>query len=55
MFKYNDSSMQGEVYSNMNSGVLEVKLHKVHFADKFYRAKLGRRRRICLQSAASAV
>ena len=35
MFKYTDPSLWGEVYLNMNSGVLELKLHKVHFADKY--------------------
>ena len=30
-----------EVYSNMNSGVLQLKLHKVYFADKFAGAKVG--------------
>ena len=55
MFEYSDPSLQGEVYSNMNLDVLELKLHKVHFADKFSGAKLVRRRRTCLQSAPSAV
>ena len=32
-FKYTQ-----EVYLNMNSGVLELKLHKVHFGDKFSEA-----------------
>ena len=39
----------------MNSGVLELKLHEVHFADKFSGAELARQRRTCLQSAPSAV
>ena len=43
MFEYTDPSLRGEVYSNMNSGVLELKLHEVHFADKFSGAELGRR------------
>ena len=34
MFKYTDLSLRGEVYLNMNSDVLELKLHKVQFADK---------------------
>ena len=55
MFKFTDPSLQGEVNSNMNSGVLELKLHKVHFADKFSGAELARKRRTCLQSAPSAV
>ena len=45
MFEYTDPSLRGEVYSNMNSGVLELKLHEVHFADKFSGAELARRRR----------
>ena len=44
MFEYTDPSLRGEVYLNMNSGVLELKLHKVHFADKFSGAELARRR-----------
>ena len=40
MFEYTDPSLQGEVYSNNNSGVLELKRHKVHFADKFSGAAL---------------
>ena len=55
MFEYTDPSLRGEVYSNMNFGVLELKLHEVHFADKFSGAELARRRRACLQSARSAV
>ena len=43
MFEYTDPSLQGEVYWNMKSGVLELKLHKVHFADKFSGAELARR------------
>ena len=39
MFKYTDPSLRGEVYSNMNSGVLELKLHEVHFAVKFSEAE----------------
>ena len=31
--------MGGEVNLNMISGVLELKLHGVHFADKFSRAE----------------
>ena len=55
MFEYTDPSLLGEVYSNKNSGVLELKLHKVHFADKFSEAELARLRRTCLQGALSAV
>ena len=55
MFEFTDPSLRGEVNSNMNSGVLELKLDKVHFADKFFRAELARRRRNFLQSAPSAV
>ena len=55
MFEYTNQSLRGEVYSNMNLGVLELKLHEVHFADKFSGAELARLRRTCLQSAASAV
>ena len=55
MFEYTDPSLQGEVYSNMNLGVLELRLHKVHFGDKFSEAELARRRRPCLPSAISAV
>ena len=55
MFEYTDPSLRGEVYSNMNSGVLEMKLHEVHFAVKFSGAELARRRRTCVQSALSAV
>ena len=36
--------LQGEVNLNMNLGVLELKLHEVHFADKFSGAELARRR-----------
>ena len=53
--EFTDPSLRGEVNSNMNSGVLELKLHEVHFADKFSGAELARRRRTCLQSAPSAV
>ena len=35
MFEYTDPNLRREVYSNMNLGVYELKLHKVHFADKF--------------------
>ena len=55
MFQYTNPSLRGEVYSNMNSGVLELKLHEGHFVDKFSRAKLASRRRTCLQSAQIAV
>ena len=55
IFEFTDPSLRGEVNSNMNSGVLELKLHEVHFADKFSGAELARRRRTCLQSAPSAV
>ena len=55
MFEYTDPSWQGEVYSNMNPGVLELKLYKVHFADMFSRPKLARRRITFLLSAPSAV
>ena len=55
MFEFTDPSLRGEVNSNMNLGVLELKLHEVHFADKFSGAELARRRRTCLQSAPSAV
>ena len=55
MFEYTDPSLWGEVYSNMTSGVLELKLYEVHFADKFSGAMLARRRRTCLQSVPSAV
>ena len=48
-------SLGVEVNSNIYSGVIELKLHEVHFADKFPGAKLARRRRTCLQSAPSAV
>ena len=53
--KFTDPSLQGEVNSNMNLGVLELKLHEVHFSVKFSGAELARRRRTCLQSAPSAV
>ena len=43
MFEYKNPSLRGEVYSNMNSGVLELKVHEVHFAVKFSRAELARR------------
>ena len=55
MFEYTNPSLRGEVYSTMNSGVLELKLHKVHFADRFSGAELARQRRTCLQSTPSAV
>ena len=45
MFEFTDPSLQGEVNSNMNLGVLDLKLHVVHFADKFSEAKLVRLRR----------
>ena len=35
MFKHTNPSLQGEVYSNMNLYVLELKLYEVQFADKF--------------------
>ena len=38
---YTDPSLRGEVYSNINSGVLELKLHKVQFANKFSGAELA--------------
>ena len=38
MFEYNNPSLQGEVYLNMNMVVLELKLHKVPFAVKFSEA-----------------
>ena len=43
MFEYTDPSLRGQVYSNINSGVLELKLHEVHFAGKFSGAKLARK------------
>ena len=55
MFEFTDPSLRGEVNSNMNSGVLELKLHKVHFADKFSSASQARLRRTCLLSAPCAV
>ena len=55
MFEYIDPSLRGDVYSNMNSGVLELKLHEVHFADKFSGAEFVRRRRTCLLIEPSAV
>ena len=39
MFEFTDPSLRGEVNSNMNLGVLELKLHSVHFADKFSGAR----------------
>ena len=36
---------------NMNSGVLELKLQKMAFADEFSKSELARLRRTCLQSA----
>ena len=44
MFKYTDPRLRGEVYSNMNLSVLELKLHKVIFTDKFSEDKLARQR-----------
>ena len=55
MFDYTDLSLQGKVYLIMNSGVLELKLHEVNFADKFSGDELARQRITCLQSAPSAV
>ena len=55
MFEYTNQSLRGEVYSSMNSGVLELKLREVHFPDKFSKAELARLRRTCLQSSPSAV
>ena len=55
MFEYTDPSLQREVYSNMTSGVLELKLHEVYFADKFFGAKLARQIITCIQSVMSAV
>ena len=55
IFEFTDPSLQGEMNSNMNLGVLELKLHKVHLADKFSKAELARLRRIFLQSAPCAV
>ena len=53
--EFTNPSLRGELNLNMNSGVLELKLHEVHFADKFSGAELAWRRRTCLQSAPSAV
>ena len=44
MFEYTNPSLRGEVYSIMVMGVLELNLHKVHFAEKFSGAVLARRR-----------
>ena len=55
MFEFTDPSLRGEVNSNTNSGVLELKLHEVHFAHNFSGAELARQRRTCLQGAPSAV
>ena len=53
MFEFTDPSLRAEVNSNVNLRVLELKLHEVHFADKFSEAELARLRRTCLQSATS--
>ena len=55
MFQYTDPILREEVYSNWNSGVLYLKLHEVHIADKFSEAKLARLRRTGLQSAPGEV
>ena len=39
MFEFTDPSLRGEVNSNMHSGVLELKLHEVHFAEKVLRSR----------------
>ena len=49
--KYSSLSLQGEEYLNLASGVLELKLHKVHYAAKS--SELARR--TWLHSAPSAV
>ena len=43
--EYTGPSLRGEVYSNMNSGVLELELDEVHFAEKFSGDELARQRR----------
>ena len=45
MFEYTYWSLPGEVYSNMDLGVLKLKLLEVHFANKFSGAELARQRR----------
>ena len=50
MFEFRDPSGPEKVNSNINVGVLEFKLHEVHFGDMFSEANLVRLRRPCLQS-----
>ena len=55
MFELTYPSLDKDVNLNMNLGVLELKLHNVHFTDKFSKAQLASLRRTTLQSAWSAV
>jgi hypothetical protein len=55
MFDFTSPGKLGSVNSNMKSGVLGLKLHMVHFAEKFSGVKLARQRRTFLQSTPSAV
>ena len=55
MFKFNYASLNGEVNWRKNSGVIELKLQEVHFANNFSKDKLAWLEITCLQNAPHAV